>query len=100
MCGVGSRQVLITYRFPIGSTAYVCISASTQGKLVPVLISSVSAIKNTGLTYPGPNSYFVTYNGEFYEEDLCSEAQAQNLAIIYLTAQKDLLLSNIQTCCN
>ncbi len=97
-CAIGAREVLVTYLYAIGSTAYICERAKEEGELDPVLISTVEFIKNVRTTYPASNSYFIFYNGTYYEGDLCSEESARDLAIIYWEKQEEYVLRQINNC--
>ena len=96
-CGSGARQVLVSYLYPLSSTAYLRRDAQ-QGILTPIVITSIEFVRNVKVFYPTRNSYFPFYNGKYYEEDLCDEATAKILAITYWEQQKEWTLRQIQSC--
>lgn len=96
-CAISLRLIPITYKYPVGSTVYICKKASKEGDLEPITIASVEFIKNRKLSYPSKNAYLILYNGIYYEDQLCDETSAITLAINYWTAQEELILSQL-TC--
>lgn len=94
-CGIGSRLVLVLYKYPLGSIVYVCQKASKHGELEALVVTSVQFVKNPKFSYPAKNSYLILYNGIYYEDQLCDEVSAKALALAYWNAQEDLVLSQL-----
>lgn len=86
-CATVVKSRCVRFRFGVGSTVFVCRTARTKGKLEAVVIKKVNLINNNGTFGLFIPIYIDTFNRCWEERELCTQAEAIELAQTHLLKQ-------------
>lgn len=94
-CGGGTSFKTYTYRYAEGSIVY-SLAKAARGIIHPI---AIKAVKLKNLTQPQVTAIYVdTYNSLWNEDMLCTESEAQQVALSYLESEEEKRLNGIITC--
>jgi hypothetical protein len=94
-CAILRKTAFYNTLFDAGSLVYVCKSASKKGILEAVFIKKVKLVDDQGVIIP---LYIDTFNWLHNENDLCTQDEAVNLAIIYQESVIATVQNQLKTC--
>ncbi len=79
-CAFVSKSECVRFKYGIGSTVFICNTASTKGKLEAVVIKKVNLINNRPTLDTFVPIYIDTFNACWEEIELCTQQEAIELA--------------------
>lgn len=97
LCAKGLRSRTFTYNFREGSVVFI-VEKAKRGIMEAVSIKEVRFISNTKTFAKTIALYVDTLNSLWNEYDLCSEADAKELALLYWMQQEEAQSNFVPLC--